>query len=114
MIGHPRGISEVLNIRRRRGGSGPPRVTPTLHRTEILYTYARIRKKNVGRIPEDETTSCVFGPLRMMAAMAPGRTWAACLHLDAVLALRLHAHGRDGPHAPGRVDLTPRRESDFS
>ena len=43
--------------------------------------YARIHGKSAGRLPEDEVTSCVFGPLRMMAATAPGRTWAACLHL---------------------------------
>ena len=43
--------------------------------------YARIYNKSAGRIPEDEVTSCVFGPLRTMAAVAPARTWAACLHL---------------------------------
>ena len=43
--------------------------------------YARIHGKSPGRLPEDEVTSCLFGPLRMMAALAPGRTWAACLHL---------------------------------
>ena len=43
--------------------------------------YARIRNKSTGRIPEDEVTSCVLGPLRMMGAMEPARTWEACLHL---------------------------------
>lgn len=43
--------------------------------------YARIYGKDTGRLPEDEVTSCVFGPLRMMAATAPGRAWTACLHL---------------------------------
>ena len=40
--------------------------------------YARIHGKSAD---EDEVTSCVFGPLRMLGAMAPARTWAACLHL---------------------------------
>ena len=69
------------NIPRRRGVSGHPRVTPTLHRTEILNMYSRFRDKSVGRIPEDEVTSCLFGPLRMMAAITPSTTWSACLHL---------------------------------
>ncbi len=43
--------------------------------------YARIHGKSPGRLPEDEVTSCLFGPLRMMAALAPKRTWAACRHL---------------------------------
>lgn len=43
--------------------------------------YARICGKAAGRTPEDEATSCIFGPLRMLGAMAPGKTWAACLHL---------------------------------
>lgn len=43
--------------------------------------YARIYGKAAGRTPEDEATSCIFGPLRMLGAMAPGKTWAACLHL---------------------------------
>ena len=53
----------------------------TIHRTDPPCMYARIHGKSAGTLPEDEVTSCVFGPLRMMAAMAPGRTWAACLHL---------------------------------
>ena len=43
--------------------------------------YAQIRGKSPGRLPEDEVTSCLFGPLRLMAALAPKRTWAACRRL---------------------------------
>ena len=40
--------------------------------------YAQIHGKSPGRLPEDDVTSCLFGPLRMMAALAPKRAWAAC------------------------------------
>ncbi len=43
--------------------------------------YAQIHGKRLGRLSEDEVTSCLFGPLRMMAALAPNRTWSACLRL---------------------------------
>lgn len=43
--------------------------------------YAWIHRKRAGKITEDEMTSCVFGPLRMMAGMEPGKTWAMCLHV---------------------------------
>ena len=52
-----------------RGPHPPPRF-PAL--------YAQIHGKSSGRLPEDEVTSCLFGPLRMMAALAPERAWAAC------------------------------------
>ena len=43
--------------------------------------YAQIHGKVSGGTSEDEATSCIFGPLRMLGTMAPGKTWAACLHL---------------------------------
>ena len=43
--------------------------------------YAQIRGKSPGKLSEDDVTSCLFGPLRMMAALAPKRTWSACRRL---------------------------------
>lgn len=43
--------------------------------------HAWIHRKRAGKITEDEVTSCVFGPLRMMAGMEPGKLWAMCLHV---------------------------------
>lgn len=43
--------------------------------------YARIHGKTTDGIIEDEVTSCVFGPLRMLGALEPPTAWTACLHL---------------------------------
>ena len=43
--------------------------------------YARIHGKTTDGIIEDEVTSCVFGPLRMLGVLEPPTAWTACLHL---------------------------------